>query len=770
MRKRAIDEEIAIHVQRAISEMELYDTQDIRDNREKALQFYEGKMLNIEPEDKQSSRAVSYDVRDAVDFIMPQIMRIFFGGPRTFKYKATHPDYREIIREADDYINEEVLDANDAYEVFYDAFHDALLQQNGILKIYWDDQPVFEVEEQDGLSEIDLAMLEDSDNEIIEQSSEMMEIPDMETGETIEAEIFSVRYKKKIKDGSVKIISIPREEFLITPGARSIEDAKACAHRRRVMRGTLLEEGYKKDDIDKLSPHNYDWDAETQIRDQYEVITNVGEDDWATQEVEVYECFIKFDHDGDDIPSEIRVISGGESQPILDWEVWEDERPFSDLAPERRAHRWAGRSIADHVMDIQEIKSVILRQTLDNMYDNNEPQTVVQQNAVHNKDAIVNKERGAIIWTKTNPRDVVMQIQPQFIAAEALSMLAYMDEMSQKRIGAAKDTQALEMDSLQRQTEFATQAAMSAAYTKVEYIARNMAMGGRKRAAKKIYDLVRRNVAAAAYEFRGEAKEVNPSKWPAHVKCVVNVGLGTGTREKDLSMLTMVLAMQKEIFAELTPTSELWGKMMQSIRETLIKIVEAANLQNAEEYFPPVSDEEVASLKQAAVQASENSEGSIILQAEQIKAKGSVETATVRAQTDMAKAQQDNAAKAVEMEREHDIERQKVAIEQEKVQQAWEKLAIMREELNLDANIKNRHSRLEAAKTYGIEYDDDPVAASSEMISIMAGLRQAIENLNERINGPREIVYDGDKIVGVKMNGELKQAQRNEDGNIVGLN
>src|SRR3546814_15673921 len=54
-----------------------------------------------------------------------------------------------------------------------------------------------------------------------------------------------------------------------------------------------------------------------------------------------------------------------------------DEVPFVVFCPFPRAHRMVGNSLADKVMDIQRVRSVLLRQALDGTYLTNAPRMFV---------------------------------------------------------------------------------------------------------------------------------------------------------------------------------------------------------------------------------------------------------------------------------------------------------------------------------------------------------------------------------------------------------
>src|SRR5690606_15989144 len=101
--------------------------------------------------------------------------------------------------------------------------------------------------------------------------------------------------------------------------------------------------------------------------------------DPSTELVDLYECYIKADVDGDGIAEMCRVYFAGSSSggEMLDWEVWEDEAPFHDIPCDPMPHRWQARSIFDETEDVQRIKTVMLRQANDNTYATNNPQRFV---------------------------------------------------------------------------------------------------------------------------------------------------------------------------------------------------------------------------------------------------------------------------------------------------------------------------------------------------------------------------------------------------------
>ena len=113
--------------------------------RKKSLQYYLGMPLGNEQEGR--SQVISNDVLDTVESLMPSLMRIFTAGDNVFNCEGTGPEDDEMARQCSDYLNYVFYKENDGFLALYSAFKDALIQKNGILKVYWDDAQKTEREE-----------------------------------------------------------------------------------------------------------------------------------------------------------------------------------------------------------------------------------------------------------------------------------------------------------------------------------------------------------------------------------------------------------------------------------------------------------------------------------------------------------------------------------------------------------------------------------------------------------------------------------------------
>ena len=225
-------------------------------------------------------------------------------------------------------------------------------------------------------------------------------------------------------DGRIKIENVPPEEFLIERTAKSIEEANFVAHRTLKTRSQLIEMGYDRKIVDDL-PHTQS------IIHNSERITRFGDidqfpydqtPDKSTESIELYECYVRIDYDGDGV-AELRkvIVAGSSGYEILDNEGV-DFIPFCSLTPIPMPHRFYGRSVAELVEDVQLIKSTVMRQLLDNMYLTNNNRVAIMDGMV-NLDDLLTSRPGGVVRTKQPPSQVMMPMQNQTISQQAFPML-----------------------------------------------------------------------------------------------------------------------------------------------------------------------------------------------------------------------------------------------------------------------------------------------------------------------------------------------------------
>ena len=560
--------------------------------RRKALDYYLRNPYGNEVEGR--SQIVTGEVAEAIDGALPQLIRVFTTTEDIVYFEPKNPEAEESAKQATDYCNWVFYRENDGLLILHNWFKDALLQKVGVVKTYWDKREDVTVEKYKNLSEMELAMLlSDESLEVVEQEVEFDDGGMDMMGQPIVVPRFEVKVKKIKKYGCVRIENVPPEEFLISKAARDIETSPFVAHRKLMPRSDLIAMGYDEDLVYELP--SYDdltfsqeriarFDAGEQPDEQQSL-------DPAMQTVEVYECYIRIDEDDDGIAELRRIIYCG-SEILEDKEC--DYIPFHSICPIPIPHKFFGQSLADRTVDLQLIKSTIVRQSLDNLYLTNHNRIGVVDGQV-NIDDLLNATPGGVIRMK-NP-NALMPLSVASTFGQAMPMLQYLDEVQVKRTGISDAQQGLDPDVLSNVTAAAVAAMMKSNSGKMELIARVFAETGVKSLFKGILHLLGKyQDRPKLVRMRGKYVEYDPRTWQNEYDVSVNVGLGSGDRDQKIAMLQMILAKQEQIIQQYGPANPLVS--VGQYRNTLGRFIEAAGFKDASVFMNEITPEQDAQLSQ----------------------------------------------------------------------------------------------------------------------------------------------------------------------------
>lgn len=108
--------------------------------REKALEYYLGDVTTDLPAPEGRSSAVSTDVSDTVEGMLPELMDIFVGGDEVVRFDPVGPEDVEAADQETDYVNHVFMQKNPGFLVLYSFVKDALLSKVGIVKVYHDER------------------------------------------------------------------------------------------------------------------------------------------------------------------------------------------------------------------------------------------------------------------------------------------------------------------------------------------------------------------------------------------------------------------------------------------------------------------------------------------------------------------------------------------------------------------------------------------------------------------------------------------------------
>lgn len=596
-----------------------YDTEYSQD-RIDAMDYYLGEPFGNEQPDR--SQVVSTEVSDTIEHIMPSLMRIFTQSDDYVRFVPHGPEDVAIAEQASDYCNWIINNDNRGFEIMHNWFKDALILKSGVVKFYWDEIIEVETEEYEGLNEDELTiLLADPEVDVVSRDErtvgEDMEGPE---GIVIPAPvIYDVKIKRTKNNGNVRIENVPPEEFLIGNRAKSLEDANFVAHRSTMTVSDLVSMGYDRDEIEQYAGYT-DLDISEERTSRFEDLeTSAAHDsnDPTMRNVLVTECYIRSDYDGDGVAEFRRVLTIGDGYHILENEEF-DHIPFAILSPILMPHRAIGRSVAELVMDVQLIKSTLMRQLLDNIYNTNNARVVAVEGQVNLDDLLTNRP-GGIVRTRT--AGAVQPLQVPEVSSSVFPALNYMDSIKEQRTGISRQSMGLDADALQSTTATAVAAMQAASQGKIEMIARVFAETGVRALFRGILHLVTKyQNKEKIIRLRNQFVPMNPREWESAYDVQINVGLGTAQRDQQIAFLSQIAQKQEQIIAQFGPQNPMVS--MSQYRNTLAKIAELSGFKDATQFFAPSEQIEavLAQQAQAAAQAGPQQDPAVAAEMQKMQA------------------------------------------------------------------------------------------------------------------------------------------------------
>jgi hypothetical protein len=571
---------------------------NLSSQRKKSLEYYMGEPLGTEIDGR--SQVVSTDVADTVETILPNLLKIFTSSDQTVKCEPVKAEDVALAEQATNYINYIFNKDNNGFSILYTWFKDALIEKNGIVKVYWDESEKVEQETYENLNDQEYKILLDNDDVEVVQEESFVDEKAKQQLEEIKAlaeaqgqvmediptpKLHNCIIKRTSSSGKVKIENIPPEEFLIQRSAKSIEDADFVAHRVLKTRSELIQMGFDRDIIENLPTQNnitFNDERLARFSDIDESPLNDAPDE-STQDIEIYECYVKCDMDGDGI-AELRkvIVAGSEASTILE-NMPCDFIPFCSLTPVPMPHRFYGRSVSELVEDVQLVKSTVMRQLLDNMYLTNNNRVAIMDGMV-NLDDLLTSRPGGVVRTKQPPSQVMLPMQNQTISQQAFPLLEYLDTVRETRTGVTRYSQGLDADALNK-TATGVNTLMSQSQMRMELIARVFAETGIKDLFRRIFELtVKYQNKERIVELNNKFVAVSPTEWKNRYNISINVGLGAGSKDQQIVMLNNILQKQLQAF-QLQGNKEYPMVTLKNIYNSLAKIIEEAGLKNVENYF-----------------------------------------------------------------------------------------------------------------------------------------------------------------------------------------
>lgn len=650
------DDALITHVNRLADDAKDYIDSSLMENWAQSQKYYFGDKMGNEK--KGQSQVVSKDVSDAIDWMMPSLMDIFTGGDEAVKFEPRTPEDVAEAQQKTDYINYLFYRKNKGFMTLHNFFKDALMFKLGIVKHYFEEEVKVSTELYSGLDEQDL------ENLLMDEDVELIERTDVEDG-TIE-----VRISRKEVTSGVKVEGVPPEEFLVDRWAKSVDEATFVGQRTQMTKSELRSLGFKDEQLADLPWGNeqyYGTDRLRMVREAYNGNFTQGFDDpeagEANEKVWVVEAYVRIDYDGDGLAELRKIMFVGNT--LLSNEEW-DLIPFSTITPNPIQHELFGQSVYDAVKDIQDVKTALLRNQLDNMYLINKGRWVVVDGQVNLND-LQNNVPGGIIREKM--QGALRPLDPPMLPQGTYEMTGYMDELKTNRTGVSARTQGLDDKVLNSHTGASqVNKVMSVAEQRLKLVARIFAETGVKDMFSNIAKLVTKyQNKEEVFRLNGQFVRINPASWKYDSELRITVGMGTKDKDQQAMLLQRLMEMQQTVINN--------GGMGILTNETKIynllkEFTDNAGYKDVEKFWLDPTTEEAQQAKQALMQAQSKPKP------DEIKANAEAQKKQADAQKDQMQLQQEQKFKEMEMqmaqlemqlkEREMSLKEREAALEEDK--------------------------------------------------------------------------------------------------------
>lgn len=647
--------------------------------RQTALEYYKGQMNDL-PTLPARSAAVSMDVRDTIQAVLPDIIDIFTGGDDVVVFTPRKQEDEDQAQQETDYVQYTVFDDNDGWWVLYQALLDAFQAKTGIIKVWTEEgaEPQPELFEGKTWAEVELAS---EDGEI----TDLKPCEDPEKEQEAGEPLFDFSLEKEAEDGRVRLGAVAPEDITVARDTVRITEATYCAVRIRPRAQDLINQGIKKDLVDTLPEWiNPGYAQEQYSRDTVNESTMInGAATKNLRQVLVTEHYIRIKTSkGEKLYC---VLTGGERDNLVYLRHEEvSQIPLAVFTPYPVTHHFYGLSVADLAVDVQRIKTTLIRQMLDSGYFalNQRAEISEADSSEDTIDDYLLNEPGRPIRSRTG--NAIKPVQQSSLNFDVMGQLEYLATVLEERTGVVRGAQGLNPDTL-HDTASGALALLSRAQRRVRMLARTLAETGFKDLYLVVHAMLRQTASKARIiRLRGKWTEVNPSNWHERTSMRIEIGLGAGGRDQDMLVTQQILDMQEKIIAVQGGAN---GPLVdtQNVYNALTRFAERGGSKDPDQYFtnpkenpqppqPPPPNPQV------------------------MKVQADIQLDQQKFQADQAKSVAEFKMKQEQLAAELDLKRQQLQMEYD---QRVEELNLKRQEIEFEASLKAQSvDREETRKDY----------------------------------------------------------------------
>lgn len=528
-KSKMTDEEIVEAARKIVEESVNFSDEKLSRERILVSRYYSGDFPAANK--KGRSKFVAQDVFDSVESIKATILETFASGNDIGIFEPRNGETAEHARRAARYIDYELFECNNIFNVWSDQLHDGFTARVGVLKCFWEKKYEESEEDFDKINEVALAdLLQQEGVEPIELKEETA--PD---GVSI---LYSGTIKRTTDCSRLRVRVVPAETFFIEPRADDPYSA-SMGNRERMSKDQLLARGIKKSVVEELSSTDtgalWETDEEVALRFNESGMSSFPVDKAPTKKTEkvwVYELFTEIDVDQTGNTKLWRFLYAGNT--LLEKEVVK-RRPYIIFAPLKLPHKVYGDNYALRIVPTQNANTMLMRGILDHTAITNNPRMTVLKGTVNDARELIDNRYGGII--NVNRPDGIKPVEQPPLNPFVFQTMQLLDYRNEGTSAVSKLSQGLNKDAVSKQNSAAmVEQITSMSMQRQKIIARRFANDVVKPLYELAYDIIKENEKRAKIiPIAGEWIEVNPAEWGYGARPFrVTLALGYGEKERQV--------------------------------------------------------------------------------------------------------------------------------------------------------------------------------------------------------------------------------------------
>jgi len=521
-----------------------YTENQIAPERGTRWERYHGAPLGNEVDGR--SKWQSRDVMDTVEWIMPYLVGVFMSGePKIeIEIEGRPPEIGKALRQVID--NDLArMDAPNHFVTLYSWIKDALVSNTAAVKPSWEQDVEPHRVNFGMLGESEYQRLAADPDITVTEATRMM-LPD---GRSMYRNVRAT-VKRILRDGP-RVDPVPHWELIVSPLAREINDEHGKGHTTIVTLDYLrrMDRAYRGadgrpffrhlEDLGRSAPPagplpfanahfaTSDRNAEEQrYRQDNLAATLLPAEKGPRRPVRLTEWYTRIDVDGDGFLEDV-VCWVADDRTLLRWERnREGMVQLSTLSPILDCYKFYGIAYADLLVEIQNLKTMLVRRILDNFAYANNGRWRVEPGRGVDVATLLKNVPGDVIYGQAG---AIESLAPEPFHPGVLNLVEYADTVKEARSGVTRYNQGMDAQSLNKTAAGITMI-QTAAQQRLELVARIMAETGMRDLYTKLARLYQHHLRRPVpVRVNGMPLMLSPENIQGRIHCTANLGSAAQT-------------------------------------------------------------------------------------------------------------------------------------------------------------------------------------------------------------------------------------------------